>query len=194
VYTVNGWTENTAEKKCPYFCFAACVSVCVCVHTCTRVQGWATPNRTCVVCGRIHFSLVPETNPVHTNKDDVIYQRFPAAFCPPPRRRCVIYIYTYYTPPTAILCLYTHILYIVHKYIYMYIPGTHTTRGSVKMRSMSSTLVHHLLFFCSISTVKRADRRRGYLSLSLNHSISSSLAVSLSISIYLQSSPQTLYD
>lgn len=141
------------KKKCPYFrlqTVCVCALVCACARVC--VAGRATLNRTCVVCGRIHFSLVPETNPVHTNKDDVIYQRFPAVLlissssaaaartvvdaCTPPTHRCTI------TTPRHSYTLNTVIQYL---YVCMYVcVPVYTTRVSVKMRSMSSALVHHL--------------------------------------------------
>lgn len=75
-----GWKTEKKKNAHIFVC-----RPCTCVRSYVRVcsacvrAGRATLNRTCVVCGRIHFSLVPETNPVHTNKDDVIYQRFPVA-------------------------------------------------------------------------------------------------------------------
>lgn len=117
------------KKKCPYFrsqTVCVCALVCACARVC--VAGRATLNRTCVVCGRIHFSLVPETNPVHTNKDDVIYQRFPAVLlissssaaaartvvdaCTPPTHRCTI------TTPRHSYTLNTVIQYL---YVCMYV-------------------------------------------------------------------------
>lgn len=69
---MGGW--GGSWKKVPIFLFA--------------LSERRESNRTCVVCGRIHFSLVPETNPVHTNKDNVIYQRFPATSDPATTASC----------------------------------------------------------------------------------------------------------
>lgn len=84
--------------------------------------------------------------------------------------------YTY----TSILCT-----VCVYKYIYIYLYYIHrrrvyTTRASVKMRSMSSALVHHLL--CSRRTDRLRDDSIPLPSLSLSFSIFLSIYLHLSIS------------